>query len=45
MSLTTAPTRALVRSAARLAHAWQCMSCGSWFSSDTPSQLCSSCGG
>lgn len=28
-----------------LSHAWQCMSCQAWFESDTPSQLCPSCGG
>lgn len=50
MSLTTKhvirrPLRRSVRLLGVLSHAWQCALCGNWFQSDTPSQLCPSCGG
>ncbi|WP_328868622.1 rubredoxin-like domain-containing protein [Streptomyces sp. NBC_00304] len=34
----------LLRRLAVLAHQWQCHQCGTLFESDTPSQVCPSCG-
>ncbi|MFD4756889.1 hypothetical protein [Streptomyces sp. NPDC058426] len=43
-TLPRRPLSCLVRLAATVSSSmWQCMRCGAWFSSPTPSQTCGNC--